>query len=97
DIMHSRSDAVIAKVIISLAHGLGLRVIAEGVETELQCDFMRGNVCDEIQGYFFSRPLPGIEMAALLAKDHRLPQHLLRVQERVRTLLLVDDEPNVVA
>jgi len=80
DIQSSTQDAVIAKVVISMAHGLGLRVIAEGVETELQCDFMRRNACDEIQGYFFSRPVPAPQMLALLSEDRRLPAHLVRKQ-----------------
>jgi EAL domain-containing protein (putative c-di-GMP-specific phosphodiesterase class I)/CheY-like chemotaxis protein len=97
EIHSSSQDAVIAKVVISMAHGLGLRVIAEGVETEMQCEFMRRNVCDEIQGYFFSRPVPEAQMRALLAEDRRLPAHLVRDPPRSRTLLLVDDEPNVIA
>lgn len=59
-------DAVIAKVIISMAHGLGLQVIAEGVETKAQSDFMRANGCDQIQGYLFSRPLPKEQMELTL-------------------------------
>ena len=97
DINKNSQDAVITKVIISMAHGLGLRVIAEGVETEAQCEFLRTNVCDEIQGYFFSKPVPKHEMEALLVADSRLPAHLMRVQEKTRTLLLVDDEPNIIA
>ena len=97
DIQSGAQDAVIAKVVISMSHGLGLRVIAEGVETEAQCDFMRRNACDEIQGYFFSRPVPADQMLALLREDRRLPRHLMRAPVRTRTLLLVDDEPNVVA
>ncbi|MCP5282983.1 MAG: EAL domain-containing protein [Rhodoferax sp.] len=97
DINRNNQDAVIAKVVISMAHGLGLRVIAEGVENELQCEFLRSNVCDEIQGYFFSRPIPAASMEALLREDRRLPAHLVRVQTKLRTVLLVDDEPNVLA
>ncbi len=90
-------DAVIAKVVISMAHGLGLRVIAEGVETDAQCEFLRANMSDEIQGYFFSRPVPKDRMEGLLRSDQRLPAHLLRQREQARTLLLVDDEPNVIS
>ena len=90
-------DAVIAKVVISMAHGLGLRVIAEGVETEAQCEFMRSNMCDEIQGYFFSHPLAKADIEALLVEGRHLPGHLVRVHTRQRTLLLVDDEINVVS
>jgi len=97
DIQSGAQDAVIAKVVISMSHGLGLRVVAEGVETEAQCDFMRRNACDEIQGYFFSRPVPADQMLALLREDRRLPGHLVRAPARTRTLLLVDDEPHVIA
>ena len=97
NINNTSQDAVITKVIISMAHGLGLRVVAEGVETEAQCEFLRTNVCDEIQGYFFSRPVPKHDMEALLVADKRLPAHLVRLPEKTRTLLLVDDEPNVIA
>jgi diguanylate cyclase (GGDEF)-like protein/PAS domain S-box-containing protein len=51
-------DAAIARAIISLGHGLGLRVIAEGVETEEQLLYVRSEGCDEVQGFHFSRPLP---------------------------------------
>ena len=97
DIHSSTQDAVIAKVVISMAHGLGLRVIAEGVETEMQCDFMRRNRCDEIQGYFFSRPVPAAQMQDMLREARRLPVHLMREQARKQTLLLVDDEPDAIA
>ena len=90
-------DAVIVKVIIAMAHGLGLKVVAEGVETEKQCEIMRSNVCDEIQGYFLSRPVDAAALAQLLAQGHCLPGHLLRFRPPQRTLLLVDDEPNVVS
>ncbi len=97
DITTNPSDSVIVKVIISMAHGLGLRVIAEGVETEAQCEFMRANVCDEIQGYFFSRPVSAPAIEALLCEGRQLPPHLLRLKKQPRTLLLVDDEPNIIA
>jgi diguanylate cyclase (GGDEF)-like protein/PAS domain S-box-containing protein len=97
NIVSSQQDAMIAKVVITMAHGLGLRVIAEGVETEVQCEFMRSNVCDEIQGYFFSHPIPRDKMAVMLAADERLPSHLLRMRHRAQTLLLVNDEPSVIA
>ena len=64
----SAQDAVIAKVVIAMAHGLGLRVVAEGVETEAQCAFMRVNLCDEIQGYFISRPIPKDQIEDLLVE-----------------------------
>ena len=56
EVNSSSDDAAIARAVIQLGHALDLKVIAEGVETEDQLDFLRENECDEIQGYFFSRP-----------------------------------------
>lgn len=97
DITTNPSDKVIAQVIVSMAHGLGLKVIAEGVETEAQCEIMRTSACDEIQGYFFSRPVSSQAIEELLTEGRQLPPHLLRLRKPQRTLLLVDDEPNIVA
>jgi CheY-like chemotaxis protein len=97
DLTAAGSAAVIANAIISMAHSIGIKVIAEGVETEAQCEFLRSNMCDEIQGHFFSPPLVRESMMLLLRTDRRLPSHLLRLQAPSRTLLLVDDEPNIVA
>jgi diguanylate cyclase (GGDEF)-like protein/PAS domain S-box-containing protein len=66
DVVHDANDAAIVRGIVSLAHGLGLRVIAEGVETRGQLDFLRGLGCEEAQGYWFSRPLPPAEIEPLL-------------------------------
>ncbi|RDL52538.1 putative signaling protein [Ensifer sp. M14] len=66
DIPADVDDKAITAAIISLAQNLGLRVIAEGVETQAQVDFLRHSGCDEIQGYFFSRPLASAEFEALL-------------------------------
>lgn len=58
--------AVIVRTIIGLAHNLGLRVIAEGVETQTQIDFLRREGCDEIQGYYYCRPMSPENVAAFL-------------------------------
>jgi PAS domain S-box-containing protein len=57
DVCHSANDAAIVKATVGLAHNLGLRVVAEGVEEQVQLDFLVQNECDEAQGYFFAPPL----------------------------------------
>lgn len=61
-----RNDGAIVRAIIAMAHTLGLKVIAEGVETVGQLDYLRDQDCDEVQGYFFSRPLNAADMEAYL-------------------------------
>lgn len=97
EITEKNNDAAIADAIISMAHSLGMRVLAEGVETEGQCEFLSRNLCDEIQGFLFSRPVPAHELEALLTASCCLPDHLLRQQKPERKLLLVDDEPSILS
>jgi diguanylate cyclase (GGDEF)-like protein/PAS domain S-box-containing protein len=66
DIAVNPDDAAITIAIISMAKSLSLRVIAEGVENEAQMAFLRAHQCDEIQGYYFSKPLPVDEVAGKL-------------------------------
>ena len=63
DVTTNADDAAIAVAIINMAHCLRLKVIAEGVETREQLDFLRIHGCDEVQGYFLSRPLPAAELS----------------------------------
>jgi diguanylate cyclase (GGDEF)-like protein/PAS domain S-box-containing protein len=65
-------DATIVLAMISLAHNLKFKVIAEGVETHEHCRFLRLNRCDEMQGYYFSKPVPAAEMEAMLRSGKRL-------------------------
>ena len=58
DVLNDSSDAAIARTVVALAQSLGLGVIAEGVETGLQRDFLAASGCHAYQGYFFSKPLP---------------------------------------
>ncbi|MGN6232716.1 MAG: bifunctional diguanylate cyclase/phosphodiesterase [Trinickia sp.] len=64
----SHSDTQITSAVIALGHSLGLTVIAEGAETQPQIDFLRKEGCDEVQGYFFSRPIPAADVEAFLGK-----------------------------
>lgn len=66
DLPDDGDDAAIARAVISLAHSLQLRVIAEGVETREQIDFLREAGCDEIQGFYLSRPVDPRALQALL-------------------------------
>jgi EAL domain-containing protein (putative c-di-GMP-specific phosphodiesterase class I) len=61
------NSAAITAAIVVMAHRLGLRVVAEGVETPAQLDFIRAQGADSFQGYLFARPLPAEEFAALFA------------------------------
>ena len=68
DVKVDHEDAALVKAIIAMAHGLGMEVIAEGVEIQEQLEFLGANACDTIQGYLFSRPLPAKEMVEHLIK-----------------------------
>jgi diguanylate cyclase (GGDEF)-like protein/PAS domain S-box-containing protein len=64
-------DAAIVLAIIRMAHTLKLEVVAEGVETEAQLEYLRGHRCDQIQGYYLSRPLPVPELEKMLRERER--------------------------
>jgi predicted signal transduction protein with EAL and GGDEF domain len=72
DIISNPANAAITQAIIAMSHKLGKITLAEGVETEEQMQYLRRNDCDEMQGYFFSRPLPADELAALRSAGKRL-------------------------
>ncbi|MEJ2406164.1 MAG: EAL domain-containing protein [Candidatus Thiodiazotropha sp.] len=72
DMLTDPGDAIIACSIITLGHSLGLNVIAEGVETPGQLEFLLANHCDNIQGYLFSGPMPADRIMHMLAMDERL-------------------------
>jgi EAL domain-containing protein (putative c-di-GMP-specific phosphodiesterase class I) len=69
EIISNPDDAAITTAITAMGHALGLRVVAEGVETEDQRNMLRCQGCDEMQGYLFSRPVPAAEFARLLTSD----------------------------
>ena len=95
DVTSNPDDAAIVLAIISLAHSLKLEVIAEGVETASQLAYLRRHHCDQMQGYYFSRPLAVPELESLLREEKRLPVQDAGPGSALKTLLLVDDEADI--
>ncbi|AVR99044.1 EAL domain-containing protein [Pseudoduganella armeniaca] len=91
------NDAAIALAIISMAHSLKLRVVAEGVESRPQLEYLRRNRCDEVQGFYFSRPLSASDMGQLVVNGKALPPDPNAASEPPQTLLIVDDDVNVLS
>lgn len=75
-IEHNVDDEVLTSTIVLMAHSLGLSVVAEGVETERQLTFLRGENCDEIQGYWLARPLDA-EACRGFVMGYRMPKGLV--------------------
>jgi len=73
DVPGDADDAAITKAVIALAHSLNLKVVAEGVETEEQLEFLREQGCDLIQGYIYSKALPADRLAHLLLNGPSSP------------------------
>ena len=69
DMADNADDAAIVGAIVLLGRSLGLELVAEGVETRRQASMLREMGCDTLQGYYFSRPVPADEIAALLGGD----------------------------
>jgi diguanylate cyclase (GGDEF)-like protein/PAS domain S-box-containing protein len=75
DIASDPDDGAIVQTIIALGHKLGMRIVAEGVESEEQRQYLYRNRCDEMQGFYFAKPLPAAEFASMLADSRAdLPQ-----------------------
>lgn len=74
DVATDPGDAAIATAVIAMAHSLDLRVVAEGVETHDQLDFLRRQGCDAMQGHLFSGPMPAERLEAVLSRQLVSPQ-----------------------
>jgi PAS domain S-box-containing protein/diguanylate cyclase (GGDEF)-like protein len=97
DVTAALHDVSMTRAVITLAHSLQMKVLAEGVETESQLSMLIANKCDQMQGYYFSPPVPAPAIAEMLQARRQLPERLLQRRARQRTLLLVDDEENILA
>jgi diguanylate cyclase (GGDEF)-like protein/PAS domain S-box-containing protein len=97
DLATNADDASIAQAIIKMSHTLGLKVVAEGVETSSQLAFLSSHGCDQMQGYYFSRPVPAAEVTEMLCENRRLERPPSDPRSGERTLLLLDDEDNVLS
>ncbi len=95
DMTTNSGNASIVKTIIVLGHSLGLEVIAEGVEELGHARYLRSLQCDVAQGYMISPPMPADEATTFL-RDYQ-PPAMTSEQEGTSTLLLVDDDTNVLA
>jgi EAL domain-containing protein (putative c-di-GMP-specific phosphodiesterase class I)/GGDEF domain-containing protein/ActR/RegA family two-component response regulator len=95
DMTQHPGSAALVRSILAMAGNLGLSVIAEGVETLSQYGYLRKQLCDEMQGYLFSRPIPEAELTTLLQEGKRLDA--FGDEGHVNTVLLVDDEPLVLS
>lgn len=96
DVHLEPDSASLARSMISIGHNLGIKVIAEGVESAEQLGFLRAAGCDELQGYYYSRPLPPETCLQLLSEGGELKLPEILADDDQRYLLLIDDEPGVV-
>jgi len=87
-------EAAIARAIIAMGHQLGMSVIANGVESQAQLGFLRRNDCDVFQGYLFGEPMSA-DAAGLTLRRRYLRPEAFAESRPDRTLLLLDDEENV--
>ena len=97
DVTAPIEEVSVTRAIIKMAHDLKMQVLAEGVESEGQLSLLASNGCDMIQGYWFSPAVPAQEFEQMLAAGKCVPEHFLAHTKKTRTLLLVDDETNILS
>ena len=96
DVTSDKGSAGICRAVIALGHQLGMQVLAEGVETAAQVAYLKRNDCDLFQGFYFSKPVAADKAFEIL--NHRyLGEDELAHDKQARTLLLVDDEANILS
>ena len=95
DMVDSPDDAAITLAVIRLAHSLGLKVVAEGVETEAQANLLALHSCDELQGYYFSKPVAAAALETMLREDRRLLRSQSWMAAKPAVLLLDDNEEDL--
>ncbi len=92
EVTSNPDDAAIVLAIIHMAHSLKLKVVAEGVEKEAQLAYLRRHNCDELQGYYFSKPVPEAEFTQMLSEGRCLVAPTEDTTAERPTLLIVDDD-----
>jgi CheY-like chemotaxis protein len=92
EVTSNPDDAAIVLAIINMAHSMKLKVIAEGVEKDAQLSYLRRHDCDEMQGYYFSRPVPADEFEQMLLEGRHLQAPVDENIVEQQTLLIVDDD-----
>jgi len=92
EVTSNPDDAAIVLAIINMAHSLKRTVVAEGVEREAQLAYLRRHGCDEIQGFYFSRPVPAEEFEAMVREGRTLATAAEEEPGAEQTLLIVDDD-----
>jgi diguanylate cyclase (GGDEF)-like protein len=86
NVAHDEGDAIIVRSSITMAHSLGLSVVAEGAEDELTCSILANAGCDYVQGYFLARPMSANDLRTWLATDPRLQYAGLPVAQSLRVI-----------
>jgi len=74
DIPQDGNDSELVDAVIAMAHKLHMKVVAEGVETKEQLEFLRWHKCDYIQGFYFSKPCEGLEVMQMLQSEKNILQ-----------------------